>query len=275
MRRPSLPDWLIYCGTVAAVAFAAVTWRQRADAPPAPPPVPGASDTLAAEAPFEPGEVKPVPDNPLFTRSGTAFSVSSAGVWLTARHVVDDCRKVAVIVADGRGVVAEVTAGPEADVAVLKTEGGGPPLPLALRAQLYDGQRVFHPGYPQGEPGEATSIYLGRDQWRGPERGARPQPVLAWAESGRTDGVEGSLAGLSGAPVLDRAGQVVGVTLGESPRRGRLYAAPAEAIRSALARAKVDLTGLAQGQPVNVDNYGRVADGLRRDLRVAEVACLT
>jgi S1-C subfamily serine protease len=275
MAQPSLPDWLIYCGTVAAVAFAAITWRQRADAPPAPPPVPGASDTLAAEAPFDPRTVKPVPDNPLFTRSGTAFSVSSAGVWLTARHVVDGCRRVAVVVADGRGVVAQVTASHDADVAVLKTEGGGPPLPVADRAVLYDGQRAFHPGYPKGEPGEATSIYLGRDEWRDPARGARPQAVMALAESGRTDGASGSLAGLSGAPVLDGSGRVVGVTLGESPRRGRLYAAPSEAIRSALARAKVDLTGLAQAEPLDVDNYGRVADGLRRDLRVAEVACLT
>ena len=30
----------------------------------------------------------------------------------------------------------------------------------------------------------------------------------------------------------------------------------------------------AVGQPVNTDNYGRVADDLRRDLRVAQVVCL-
>ena len=277
MSRPRFPDWLIYCGAVAAVVFAAMAWRQRADAPPAPPPIPGAADPalLTSETPFNPRKVKPMPDGPLQTRAGTAFSISAAGVWLTARHVIEDCRQAAVIVADGRGVLAKVIADPESDVAVLQTEGGGPPLPLAPKRDLADGQRAFHPGFPQGRPGEATSIYLGRDAWRERARWARPQDVLAWAESGRTDGIKGSLAGLSGAPVLDKAGQVVGVTLAEAPRRGRLYAAPPDAIRAALARAKVKLTGLAQGQPVTIDNYGRVADGLRRDLRVARVACLS
>jgi S1-C subfamily serine protease len=178
-------------------------------------------------------------------------------------------------VADGRGVLAEAISDPSTDVAVLKTEGGGPPLPLALTEPLVDGQRAFHPGFPHGAPGEATSLYLGHDDWRGQGRGAQGQRVLAWAETGRTAGVSGSLAGMSGAPVLDQEGRVVGVTLAQSPRRGRIYAAPGDAIRAALARAKVELTGLASGQDISVDNYGMVADGLRRDLRVAEVACLT
>jgi serine protease Do len=275
MSRPRLPDWLIYCGAVAVLIFAAVGWQERADAPAAPPPVSGDDVGLVSQTPFDLRHVRPLPRGPMQARVGTAFSVSSAGVWLTARHVVEGCRRTAVIVADGRGVIARVIADPSSDVAVLTTEGGGPPLPLVTKPVLADGQRAFHPGFPRGAPGEATSIYLGRDTWRGPERGAASQAVLAWAQTGRTDGVKGSLAGLSGSPVLDRAGQVVGVTLAESPRRGRIYAAPASAIRAALARAKVRLTGLAAGQEVNVDNYGRVADGLRRDLRVAEVACLT
>jgi hypothetical protein len=31
---------------------------------------------------------------------------------------------------------------------------------------------------------------------------------------------------------------------------------------------------MATGEPVNTENYGRVADALRRDLRVAQVVCL-
>jgi hypothetical protein len=30
----------------------------------------------------------------------------------------------------------------------------------------------------------------------------------------------------------------------------------------------------ASGEPIDTDNYGRVADDLRRDLRVAQVMCL-
>src|SRR5262249_52501789 len=163
-----------------------------------------------------------------------AFSVSDAGVWLTARHVVDGCQRAAVLVSPSRGVEAKVSADRSSDLAVLTTEGGAPPLPLALDIAPQDGQRGYHPGFPPGQPGEAGSPprsrkgppggapprLLGRYGRRRPGRGQPPQPVLAWAEIGRTDGLKGGLAGLSGAPVLDGAGRVVGVTLAESPRRG-------------------------------------------------------
>ena len=90
----------------------------------------------------------------------------------------------------------------------------------------------------------------------------------------RTDGLNGSLAGLSGAPVLDAKGQVVGVTLAESPRRGRIYSAPRRAIRDALAQAGQVPAAFALGQRITTDNYGRAADALRRDLSVAQVVCL-
>jgi hypothetical protein len=32
--------------------------------------------------------------------------------------------------------------------------------------------------------------------------------------------------------------------------------------------------GFALGEPITTENYGRVADSLRRDLRVAQVSCL-
>ena len=91
---------------------------------------------------------------------------------------------------------------------------------------------------------------------------------------GKTDGLKGSLAGLSGAPVLDAKGQVIGVTLAESPRRGRIYSATRRDIRTALAASGQKPAVFAQGQPITTDNYGRAADGLRRNLSVAEVVCL-
>ena len=105
-------------------------------------------------------------------------------------------------------------------------------------------------------------------------RGARTEPVLVWAETGRTDGLKGTLAGLSGSPVLDRAGRVIGVTVAESPRRGRIYTAAPETVAGALAATHQRAAKFAVGEPITVDNYGRVADTLRRDLRVAQVICL-
>jgi len=265
-------DLLLYGGAVVLLMVLAVSQQERADAPAAPPPVPG--DTTAQGATLGPAQGKHLPPQALEQASGTAFSVSDAGVWITARHVVAGCRRAAVLVSPDRGVQARVVAGRGADVAVLITQGGAPPLPLALGYPLGKGQIAFHPGYPHGQPGEAASRYLGGYFLPSAHRGTLAQPVQAWAEVGKTDGLKGSLAGLSGAPVLDAKGQVVGVTLAESPRRGRIYSATRRAIRAALAAAGQKPAVFAQGQPITTDNYGRAADGLRRNLSVAEVVCL-
>lgn len=275
MGLPRPPDWLIYLGGVAALVILAIVNQERADAPAAPPPMQETDAALTAGSSMKASTVKPLPADSGQAVAGTAFSVSDAGVWLTARHVVGACRRAAVMVAPGRGVSAKVFADRTSDVAVLTTQGGAPPLPLGADRSLRRGLRGFHPGFPQGGPGEATSRLLGQANLRSSARGARSQPVLAWAEVGRTDGLKGSLDGLSGAPVLDRAGRVVGVTIAESPRRGRIYSAPLAAIRAALTTAGQVPAGFARGQTINIDNYGRAADALRRDLRVAQVVCLS
>ncbi len=266
-------DLLLYGGAVALFIVLAVSQRERADAPAAPPPVAGDA-ALGQGAAVSPAQVRKVPEGALEQTSGTAFSVSDAGVWITARHVVEGCRRTAVLVAPGRGAEARVVSDKATDVAVLVTQGGAPPLPIAPSYSLTSGQIAFHPGFPRGEAGEAASRYLGPFRLPSPARGDAAVPVQAWAEVGRTDGLSGSLAGLSGAPVLDAKGEVLGVTVAESPRRGRIYAAPRRAIRAALAAAGKGPSGFAPGQPITTDNYGRAADGLRRQLSIAQVVCL-
>ncbi len=274
MHFPKLPDWLVYAAVVLALLIAAVGRQERADAPPPPPPVAGGEGLpLGPASPFDPQVVVDVPGK-AEPGVGTAFSVSDSGVWVTARHVVDGCTQTAIVVAEGRGVAAQVHIDPRGEAAVLVTEGGAPPLPLGLDQTLRRGDRAFHPGYPQGEPGEATSRLLGRENLEVRGRGARTESVLVWAETGRTDGLKGTLAGLSGSPVLDRAGRVIGVTVAESPRRGRIYTAAPETLAAALAATHQRAARFAVGEPITVDNYGRVADTLRRDLRVAQVICL-
>ena len=270
MPRP--PDWILYAAAVLVLALLARREKEHADAPRAPPPAPVSEVALSGSPAFKPSALRRAP--PPGAASGTAFSISDAGVWLTARHVVSGCVRAAVMVSPGKGVQAQVFADKASDVAVLTTPGGSAPLPLALGAPLNSGERGYHPGYPRGGPGEAASRLLGRAVLREPARGSSPQHVLAWAEVGRTDGLRGSLAGLAGAPVLDQSGRVVGVTLAESPRRGRIYSTPPEAIATALKLARQKPSGFAQGQSIATDNYGRAADGLRRDMRVAQVVCL-
>jgi serine protease Do len=275
MRLPQASDWLVYIGGAALILVLAFGRQEHANAP-APPPATQADQLpLAPSSPFSAKAID-VP-NKRVTAAGTAFSVGDGGVWLTARHVLDGCRQPAIVVAGGQGVAAKMRAYQD-DVAVLTTVGGSAALPLAVTPALRRGERVFLPGFPQGAPGEAASRLLGPQTMRKRGRDARPQSLLALAEVGRTDGLNGSLAGLSGAPVIDSAGEVVGVTLAEAPRRGRIYSSAPDAIRRALAAAgvKPPAPGAVSqpGEPMSVENYGRVADDLRRDLRVAQVVCL-
>jgi S1-C subfamily serine protease len=274
MHFPRLPDWLIYAVVVVALLLAAVGRQERADAPPAPPPTSEAEGAaLGPASPFDPSVVVEV-SNKTQAGAGTAFSIAASGVWVTARHVVEGCSQAAIVVSPGRGVAANVRIDPRAETAILTTDGGAPPLPLGLGQRLRRGERAFHVGFPQGRPGEASSRLLGRENLVVQGRGARTEPVLVWAETGRTDGLKGTLAGLSGAPALDDQGRVVGVTIAEAPRRGRIYTTAPETTLRTLTDAGRRFPDGA-GQPITADNYGRVADDLRRNLRVAEVVCLT
>lgn len=274
MHFPRLPDWLIYAVVVVALLFAALGRQEQANAPPAPPPVAEAEgSTLGPASPFDPSVVVEVA-NKAEPASGTAFSVDDSGVWITARHVVDGCTETAIVVGPGRGVAAKVRVDPRGEAAILTTDGGAPALPLDLTAPLRRGERAYHPGFPQGRPGEATTRLLGRENLVVRGRGARIEPVLVWAEAGRTEGLDGTLAGISGAPALDSAGRVIGVTIAEAPRRGRLYTTAPETVEDALATTREPVQAGATGETITPDNYGRVADDLRRTLRVAQVVCL-
>jgi len=94
------------------------------------------------------------------------------------------------------------------------------------------------------------------------------EAILAWSELGRTRDLKGSLGGLSGAPVLDKDGEIIGVVSAESPRRGRVYSVAPRYLRGII-------TDPGQGiEPLSLDTYGVEADRLRRDRRVAQVICL-
>lgn len=270
------PDWLIYGGLVAGAVVISLV-NSGADAPPAPP-VAGEEELgglLGPATPFDPAIVVQTSDTPHQPTSGTAFSVSGDGLWLTARHVVEGCREAALVVGGGRAVSARIQLSRNTDVALLTTEGGPNALPIApVSEALRVGRHAYHPGFPQGRPGEAASRLIGRETLRVRGRGRRNEPVLAWAEIGRTEGLDGTLAGLSGGPALDSQGRVMAVTIAEAPRRGRIYTTASESLAQAV--QALDTSGqYAPGAVINAGNYGTVADGLRRDLRVAQVVCLT
>jgi serine protease Do len=269
MRIPGPPDWLIYFSATVLVMFLANSFQERADAPPAPPPPPGeAALPLDPALPFNPVGLTAIHGEGL--RSGAAFSAAEPGQWLTTLRLVQNCPKTVLVVGEGKGVVAAVAATPAPGLAMLTTKGGAPALVPATRLPKI-GERGFLAGFPQNHPGEATVRYLGTETLPGRRRGEPAQTALVWAESGRTEGLEGSLAGLAGGPVMDSSGAVFGVILGEAPRRGRLYSTSPATLAKAMPH---NSAATIPGEPVTIENYGRVADALRRDLRVAKIVCL-
>ena len=276
MQFPRLPDWAIYASVAGVLLAVSLGRRENADAPPAStvPPDIAEGALLGPITPFDAAVTLEAPDTPFTPSSGTAFSIAGQGRWVTARHVVEGCRRPALVIGGGRAVAADVRLASRADVALLITDGGPPALQVAADAPLRKGQRAFHPGFPQGHPGEVTSRLLGRETLKVFGRDTHDEPVLAWAEVGRTNGLSGTLAGLSGAPALDARGRVLGVTIAQAPRRGRIYTTAPESFLPAI-RGEQRADEIALGQPVTIENYGRVSDGLRRDLRVAQVVCLS
>lgn len=267
------PDWALYAGGLAALVVAAVWLDENADAPPAPP-APGAVEAalLGPVTPFDPAVVVDAPTDATPPQAGTAFSIAADGRWITARHVVEGCRRPALMVGGARAVAADVRLAPHADLALLITHGGPPAVALRPPSRLRKGALAFHPGYPRGSAGEISSRLIGETVFRHHGRGHGAERVLVWAEVGRTTGLEGSLAGLSGAPALDERGQVIGVTVAEAPRRGRIYTTTPHDL--ALAVSGQADPEVRPGGAVTVENYGRVADDLRRNLRVAQAVCL-
>jgi S1-C subfamily serine protease len=268
-----IPDWLLYIIVIAVVVFVLFRVDQRQDAPEALPDAPETGAFLPPPSQYDPAVLVEV--GPVASGMGSAFAISEDGWWLTARHVVDGCEAVGLIVSRGAAArVTDVKRALFADIALLKTESA--PVSLAIdtsERRFQIGQRAFHVGFPQGRPGEAYSRLIGRETLVARGRYDIEEPVLAWAELGRTSGLRGSLAGISGGPAISASGQVIGVTVAESARRGRIYTAAPSSILRLLRVEQVEPQG-APSPRLTPDNYGQESDDLRRDLVVAQVVCV-
>ncbi len=207
---------------------------------------------------------------------GTAFSVTRSGYWLTARHVVDNCGKVLIQVASDTGIrVRKIVSHPKADVSLLETDRGFPPLAVAKEAG--DPENGFHFGFPRAIPGALHTTYLGQGRIMFPSRVDSSEPVFVWTEESRVPNVFESLGGISGGPVVDDAGRVIGVILAESARRGRTYSATPATVGQTLDLAGADITApdtaFSYRQRLTADDYAKFGRAVIRGLTVARVIC--
>lgn len=200
---------------------------------------------------------------------GTAFAVDKSGTWLTARHVIDSCDEVGLNLGNGKVIRAKAQISTTTDIGVLKTRWRRTPLPSDISSTRQIGEHGYFFGFPQGKAGEAVASLLGRHRLMVRGRYRTEEAILAWTEVGRTRGLRGSLGGMSGGPVLDVDGEVIGIVAAESPRRGRIYSVAPRSLKDVLPSIIT-----AGAKPISDDSYGLEADKLRRERRIAQVICV-
>lgn len=163
---------------------------------------------------------------------GTSFPVAP-GTWLTARHVANgECQRV-ILVVNGRKVPAQIAyLHPQADLALLKTaNASGPALPLAT-GDIEQNEIGYTFGYPKEKLGGTQDRLLGRSRMRLSGEIDGTGPVLTWAEVARYPDDLPALSGMSGGPVFDGDGKIIGIMVAASIRRGRVHTVAPEILQA-------------------------------------------
>jgi serine protease Do len=208
---------------------------------------------------------------------GTGFSVDRRGVWLTARHVASRICGQLVMVVDGRQIRASIAyQHPQADLTILRTATGKPPLPFSHDRLAVD-QTGFSFGYPTGVLGATQDALMGRGRMRLGGRLSGITPTLTWAETQRFPDTLETLGGMSGGPMLDAQGRVIGIVVAASPRRGRVHTVAPELLQQVQRETGLFASVPTEGPaPDIVESLGGLhvtASNLSQSSRIAKIYC--
>ena len=246
------------------------------------PPLPMPTDRVRRPLP-QPSADDPlstVEDPPLDTGEysyGTSFPIGD-GIWLTARHVANDsCAQVYLLV-DGSRVAATIAfVHPESDLSLLKTGAvNGPALALEA-APIEETDTGYSFGFPGGRLGATEDELLGRSRMSVVGATHGTGPALTWAEMRRFPDSLASLGGMSGGPMLDAGGKIVGIMVAASLRRGRVDTVAPEVLQATA-------TGYAPDNATNATPAGEIAGqtvaldaaakAFSREKQIAKTYCL-
>jgi S1-C subfamily serine protease len=213
---------------------------------------------------------------------GTVFSVDAGGVFVTAAHVTDACAQVALVdgpLAAGGAVTrlafaSEIVQHARADVAVVRAAYPAGVLPLGDDALLERGATGFGFGYPSNVAGVVVGELMGRARGRA-EAASAFWPILVWALTARYPDSDAPLGGISGGPMVDVNGRVVGVVVASaSERRPRFITTTAAPVREVLRGATRQVPAdRPMGAAITAQDAATYGASLRRDGTVAQAVC--
>lgn len=202
---------------------------------------------------------------------GTAFAVDDAGTYVSARHVIEGCDAIALIRSNYAVPTQLIAKASNRDFAILRSADlQVVPFELSLDAPRR-GDDGYMMGFPQGSPADVRATVIGATVMKSRGRYATRERVIAWVERERRPGFSGSLGGISGGPVFDGNGRIVGTVVAGAPRRGRVYTTNPEVF------AEAGLAPQSSSRSVRTnltaENFDERADRFRADLRIAQVYC--
>ena len=170
--------------------------------------------------------------------SGSGFVYDEDGYIVTNNHVVDGGEQYEVVFADGRRSTATLVGqNVDSDLAVIKVDSlpeGVLPLPLAAAETIQVGQFVAAIGNPFGEQGSMSlGIVSGLGRSLPSQRGLTDGSSYSLPQIIQTDAPINP--GNSGGPLLNLAGEVIGVNSAIASRTGTNsgvgFAIPVNAVR--------------------------------------------
>ncbi len=227
-----------------------------------------ATGVSSAEA--QPTPFGGTPQQSQSTATGTGFVIDKDGHVVTASHVVDGASAITITFEDGVTRTAKLLGQDDAtDVAVLKVDPAGMtlhPLKLASSATLDVGDEVAAIGDPFGyERSISTGIVSGVDRTIEAPNG------FTVAHAIQTDAALNP--GNSGGPLLNAAGEVVGIadqiaTGAAKQNAGVGFAVPIDLVTAELAKLKA-------GQKITHAYLGVATSGASTSTRGAVLGTLT
>jgi serine protease Do len=209
---------------------------------------------------------------------GTSFPIAS-GAWLTARHVANGACNRVILIVNGKKVPAQIAyLHPQADLALLKTtNASGPALPLET-GDVEQNETGYTFGYPKEKLGATKDRLMGRSRMQLSGEINGTGPVLTWAEVVRYPDDLPALSGMSGGPVFDEGGKIIGIMVAASVRRGRIHTVAPEILQAtaqsfALTDASTNAEPVGDVTTQNV-SLSDTASALSKSSRIVQTYCV-